>query len=74
MPDSAGNCILLFDSIHHVLAAERAFLQRSYEPFPRKVVITLRRDDNQSVGSPVPSATSFVTRHSPGIASRALYR
>ena len=41
MSDSAGNCILLFDSIHHVLAAERAFQQRGVwhdvVPTPRDV-------------------------------------
>ena len=59
MSDSAGNCILLFDSIHHVLAAERTFLQRGVwhdvVPTPRDVhsdcgmVIQFRESDLDDV-------------------------
>ena len=55
----AGNCILLFDSIHHVLAAERTFLQRGLwhdlVPTPRDVhsdcgmVIQFREADRGDV-------------------------
>jgi hypothetical protein len=55
MGGSAGRCILLFDSIHHVLAAEQVLLQRGVwhdmVPTPRDVhsdcgmVIEFREDD-----------------------------
>jgi len=59
MADSTGTCILLFDSIHHVLAAEQAFLQRGIwhdvVPTPRDVhtdcgmVIQFRHSDRNDV-------------------------
>ena len=61
MPNSAEHCVLLFESIHHVLAAERAFLQRGLWhdviPTPRDIhtdcgmVVQFRETDRSAVSA-----------------------